>query len=238
MILASLLALVLTGSALAQDYDANPQPRQPRGITVTGMAEVRVAPNIAYVTAGATTTAADAQRAAADNAAIMNRVMQALKRLGIADKDIETTQYSLQPNYEYQTNGSRKQVGYVASNLVRITVRDLSKVGPVVDATTVAGANNLQGVTFGINEATQSQVKTQALMQATQDAKAKASAIASAAGVAVGPLLSASESSPSVISPMYSRAEVAAAAPTPISPQQVSVTATVSLVYSIVQLQR
>lgn len=217
----------------AQDIEAGSVDRTTRGITVTGTAEVRTAPNVAYVTAGVKTRASDAQKAASTNAAAMNKIMQAIRGAGIAEKDIETVQYTLQQAYEYPPNQTAKLVGYDATNLVKVTVRDISKVGSVIDAVTNAGANVVQDVSFGLSEDSTAKVRAEALTKAVVDARSKAEVMAKALGVVLGKVISANESSPSVVSPMFSRAEMgAAAAPTPISPQQIVVRATVNLVYS------
>jgi uncharacterized protein YggE len=219
----------------AQESDIARIIEATRGITVSGTAEVRAAPDTAYVTAGVRTRDKDAGRAASQNAATMGRVMQSIRRTGIAEKDVETIQYTLQPVYEYPPNASPRQVGFEATNLVRVTVRDMNKVGQVIDAVEPAGANVVQDVAFGLQDESAARVRSQALSKAVDDARSKASVMSKALGVRLGKLISANESAPSIIGPMMSRAEATMAAPTPISPQQVVVRATVNLVYAIQQ---
>jgi uncharacterized protein len=234
ILVAALAALLVCAQQVAVAQDADILMRPNKGIFVSGTAEVRVAPNVAYVTAGAQTRAKDAQRASADNAAAMNKVMDAVKGLGITDKDIETVQYTLNATYEYPPNSPPRQTGYEATNIIKITVHDLKNAGKVIDAVVPAGANVVQDIAFGLQDEAAKKVRDEALSKASADAKAKAVLMAKALDVKMGNLISASESAPSFVQPMYSRAEMGISAPpTPVSPQQIVITATVNLVYAI-----
>lgn len=206
-------------------------PEKRQGISVSGTAEVQAAPDIAHVTLGVRTRSAQADKAASDNAAAAARVIQAVRQVGIPEKDIGTVQYTLQPVFEYPPNAPPKLTGYEAANLVRVTVRDLSKVGAVVDAAVGAGANVVQDVAFSLKN--ESEFRARALAKAVEDGRTKARVMAQALDVRLGKLISASEAQAPVITPVYGRAE--AAAPTPIIPRQIEVRATVNLVYAIAQ---
>jgi uncharacterized protein YggE len=190
-------------------------------------------PDIAYITLGARTRASDAQSAAKNNANVSQRIQQAIKRLGIPDADIKTAQYTIQPVFEYPPNASPRLTGYEATNLIKVTAHDLTQVSSIIDVAVNAGANVVQDVSFSLrNEA---DVRAKALTEAIEDGKNKAQVMAKALGVRIGRLINASEASAPIVVPYLARSEAGAATPTPISPGQISVRASVNLVYDIVQ---
>jgi uncharacterized protein YggE len=140
----AIIAVAMIGSA------ANAQANTVQGITVTGHGEVMGAPDIAYVSLGIVTRDASARQAANENARIAQAIANAVKGLGVADKDIQTQNYSVQPWYEYPQNAQPRLMGYEVRNSIRVTVRDIKKVGDVIDAGIKAGANDVQGVAFDI----------------------------------------------------------------------------------------
>ncbi len=203
-----------------------------KGISVNGTAEVRVAPDIAYAVIGVQTQAKNAKEASQANAATMQQVLKAIKGLKIADADIKTTQFTLQPTYSYPQNAPRKLIGYEATNLVRVTIRNLSQVGPIIDAATEAGANVEQNVSFAL--ADESAARNQALADAVADGKEKALTIAKALNVGLGSIVNVQESGGPSFVPVYARAEMlGAGSPTPISPGEITVRANVSLTFAI-----
>jgi hypothetical protein len=211
---------------------ASAQQSEPTtGISVSGTAEVGAAPDIAYVVLGVRTRSAQAAEASSSNAAQMQRVIQAIMALDIPQADIETVQYSLQPFYEYPRDGTPRLVGYEATNLIRVTVRNLGIVGRVIDAAVSAGANVVQGTTFALSD--ESEIRATALTKAVEDAKTKANVMAQALGIRLGVLLKASETVPPIVYPVAARAMEAGAPETPIIPGQIQVRATVNLVYAI-----
>lgn len=114
--------------------------------------ETLVAPDMATITLGVQTEAASAAEALKANGARMNQVMAALKKAGIAERDIQTSNLSLNAQYAYEQNQPPRLTGYQASNQVTITVRDLAKLGASVDATVSAGANTVNGISFGLSD--------------------------------------------------------------------------------------
>ncbi|MEN6371262.1 MAG: SIMPL domain-containing protein [Armatimonadota bacterium] len=227
----AILAVIFAASHRAADAQVQ-AVETPRGISVTGTAEVHAMPDIAYITLGVRNRSSKAEQAASENAAAVTKTIQAIRQLRIAESDIETVQYTLQPVFEYPPNQQPKLTGYEAANMVRVTVRNLALVGRVIDAGVSAGANEVQNISFALeNEAN---YRATAITQAVQDGRAKAATMAKALGVRLGKLLNASESTSPIVYPMLSRAEAAmGGAETPISPEQVVVRATVSLVYLI-----
>jgi uncharacterized protein YggE len=224
------LALI-PGSAAIADAGNGPQKRV---LTVTGQGEVHGAPDQAMLSAGVVTTARTAADALKDNAKAMNAVFATLKRAGIADKDMQTSDFSIQPQYETDRNGntSRDITGYRVANTVNVRVNDLAKVGPTLDALVASGANSIGDIAFTIKDPKPLMEKARA--EAVADAVARAQTLARAAGVTLGPIVSISESGYSAPRPMYRMAAMAAApAPTPIAAGEESVTAGVNITWSI-----
>jgi len=203
---------------------------QPSGITVTGNAEITARPDIATVTLGVVTEASEAEKAVQENARVANAVVDAVVKAGIAKRDIETSYYSVVPVMDYQ-KVPPVTTGYRVTNTVRVKVRDLTKVGSLIDTAISAGANNVQGVGFDIEDP--SSVRKEALVQALKKAEADAKLIADTLGVKLGRVVSVSEAGPAIIKPTEYGIARAEATPTPIIPGQVHVTASVTVVYSI-----
>nr|WP_295111766.1 SIMPL domain-containing protein [uncultured Caulobacter sp.] len=118
--------------------------------SLSAYGETRVAPDMATINLGVQTDAPTAAEALKANGTRMNQVMAALKKAGIAERDIQTSNLNLNAQYAYEQNQPPKLTGYQASNQVTITVRDLSKLGAAVDATVNAGANTVNGISFGL----------------------------------------------------------------------------------------
>jgi uncharacterized protein len=224
VLLASALLVLAVSSISAQETT-------PKGITVSGQGEVFAAPDIARISVGVTTEDKDAARAAAANAKLAQKTVESLLGAGIAKKDVQTSQFSVQPVLDYKVSPPRV-TGYQVSNVVRATVRDLSRVGDAIDRSIAAGANNVQGISFEIEN--DSALRDQALKQAVKAASDKAKVLADALGVNLVSVIAASESVGRPIYPMMmARSEIAGAPQTPVLPGQVSVTASVTVVYNI-----
>jgi len=207
--------------------------RGPVGLSVSGTGEIKTAPDIARISLGVLTQAKEAAAAAQENAARVTAIMGALKKAGIAEKDIETAMYNVNPMYDYK-EGTQILTGYQVSNIVRVSTKKLDMVGRLIDAGLSAGANNVQGVTFDIEN--EEPLKQQALAKAIEAAQAKARVMAAALKIELGRVLSVTESEQPVYVPqpmgvMY--AEARTTVPTPISPQQLTVRASVQVTYAI-----
>ncbi len=118
--------------------------------SLSAYGETRIAPDMATITLGVQTDAPTAAEALKANGARMNQVLAALKKAGIAERDVQTSNLNLNAQYAYEQNQPPKLTGYQASNQVTITVRDLTKLGATVDATVNAGANTVNGISFGL----------------------------------------------------------------------------------------
>jgi uncharacterized protein len=205
----------------------------PGTITVTGQAAVTVVPDVASVSLGVTTIGASASEALAANSAAVQAVMARLTAAGIAAKDIQTSNLSLNPNYQ-NYDGSTPPViqSYTASNMVTITVRQIDQTGVVLDAAVKDGANTLNGLTFGlVNQRPQ---EDEARKAAVADARAKAELLATAAGVKLGAILSITEGGV-MQQPMPMFRMAADAAPVPVSGGTLDISASVTLVWALAE---
>ncbi len=201
-------------------------------ITASGKGEVMVTPDTAYINVGVTTQNADAKMASDLNSAKMNALFDAVKAVGIADEDIKTVNYSINPMYDY-SNSKPTITGYTASNIVRITVRDIQSVSSVIDAAVAAGSNDIQNISFDLLD--KSQAYADALTAAVNDAKSKVDVMAAAVGITQTSPLTIVESSTTSY-PIYNSAPklmADMAEATPISQGQMSITANVTVEYKI-----
>lgn len=240
-ILAAALILVAGAACSATTVDkAASEPQPQRLMTVSGHGEARHAPDIATVNAGVRTQGATAAEALRTNTEQMNKVFAALKSLGIADADMQTSSFSVQPVYQQpappvpgQTqNEPPKIAGYQVFNQVTITLRDLSKLGTALDTLVSSGANDMYGVSFGIADT--DPLTDKARDAAIKEAARKAQLMAASAGVKLGRIMSLSESSATPPVPMYrARLAEAAAAPVPTAAGEQVIGADATLVYEI-----
>ncbi len=204
----------------------------PPAISVTGEAQISVAPDIAFVDAGVASDAKTAREASEANNAAMTKVFAALKAANIDARDIQTSRLSLQPQYAPNRSGPSPIVGYRASNRVTVRIHDVSKVANVIDTLVGAGANDIGNVNFEVSQA--SKLLDDAREKAVADARRKAEIYAKAAGVTLGAPLSISEEG--APQPAF-RAKVAmpmaAAAPTPIAQGEETLSVSVSVTWAI-----
>jgi uncharacterized protein YggE len=203
----------------------------PHTIAMTGHGEIRSVPDLAQVTAGVATTAPSAAQALSANSARMKGVFAALEKLGVPQKNIQTTNFFVSPQYTNGDNNTpRRLTGYQVTNDVTARIEDVGKLGSALDALVASGANQINGVSFSIQN--DAPLLEKARAQAIADARARAETYAKAAGVSLGPILSISEGGgPVPPRPMYRMA--AMAADTQIAPGEQSVTADVSVVWEI-----
>ncbi|MGB5932949.1 MAG: SIMPL domain-containing protein [Anaerolineae bacterium] len=210
-------------------------PEAQNAISVSGEGKVSAEPDVAEIVIGVESRAPTAKEAASQNSEDMNEVMAVLEGMGIAEEDIQTVDYSIRVEMDYRGDEGPKVVGYVVDNAVRVKVRDLDLVGDLLDQATEAGANNIYGITFTVEDPRSFQ--EQAREMAVAEARSKAGQLAEAADVRLGDLLSLSEYL--VGGPVYVERAAAAegmggGAP-PISPGQLEITVQVQMSYEIVQ---
>jgi uncharacterized protein YggE len=199
-----------------------------RLLTVTGEATVSVAPDAAVIRIGVSSSAKTAREASDANAQQMTGVLAALKDTGIADRDVQTSRLSVQPQYDPNRAGAARLLGFQVTNQLTVKIRDIDKLPGILDRAIGAGANEMSGLEFVVSE--QSKLLDQARDEAMADAHRKADRYAKAAGVKVGPVMSIAEegSSPP---PRVLQAMRAGAAP--IAPGEQILRAAVTVTYEI-----
>jgi uncharacterized protein len=227
---------LLAGCGLAEAQSPPPAAwSEPPTISVTGEAEISVAPDIATIEAGVTAEGKTAREAAETNNKTMGAVLLALKGIEVADKDIRTSRLSLQPQSApvHGPNSPMQIIGYRSGNHVTVTLHDVSRVAATIDALVGAGANDIGGISFSVADT--SHLLDDARAKAVADAQRKAEIYARAANVTLGPPLSiAEEGAPQPFAgKVYARA--AAMAPTPVSPGETTLHVSVGITYAIKQ---
>lgn len=231
------VSLMAATPSLARAADKADCPE--RTLSVSGQAEVLASPDRAQVSFGAEAQAKDASDAVAKVNAIMNQALENVKKLGIDDDAIRTTQITLRPVYdqiEKDETGPAMVVAYRANNSVQVTVDDLSMVGNVLDAANDAGANRQNGVNFELKD--DAAMRAVALKQAAKEARDKAKALADVLGVRLVAVKSVREGHVNIVYPRPYRGGMVAMAKsesTPVQAGQITVQANVSLVYVIAE---
>lgn len=217
---ALILAVTLAGPALAETSMV-------ASIHATGTGTVEIKPDIATLSIGVTTQGDTAATALSANSAAIEAVMMRLASNGIDARDMQTSNLYLNPNWTGYDTGSPVISGYVASNMLTITVRDLDQLGAVLDSAVSDGANTLNGVTFGL--ADPAPVLDEARKEAVADARKRAELLATAAGMKLGRILTISEALPDPMAyPMYD-----AAAAVPVAGGELGLSASVTIQYEI-----
>ena len=245
------LILALPACASAQAQESDPTPREqahamagsrPTRIVVNATGTASREPEQAVVNLAIETAARTARDAADQNAATMDRIIAALRRLEIPESQIRTTAYNMYPeyrHYEPTRDGSEMRqpeiIGYRVMNMVSVTVDGASRAGAVIDAALAAGANRVDGLFFQLRDT--DAVRAEALRDAMAKARAEAALLAEAAGLELGAPMEISTSygymPPPMPMPMYARdmVQAAPAPPTPVQPGAVEVQASVNIVY-------
>ncbi len=229
------IALLACSPVAAHDTGGHEQAEL---ISVSGTGDASRAPDMATVSAGVVSEALTAQDAMQKNAAAMSKAFEELRRAGIQEKHITTSQMSLHPQYKKFDNAtqSRGISGYSVRNTVSAKTYDMENVGPMLDALVKAGVNNINGVNFGMKNS--EDARSEARIEAVKKARAKAQEMAAAAGVRLGRIKSMNESGgfspPAPVA--YARgAAFSAAESTPISAGEQTLRVTVNMVFEIEQ---
>jgi len=203
-------------------------------ISISANGEASKVPDVANISAGVVTEAEDSEKAMRDNAEQMDKLIKAIKKAGIDDKDVQTSGISLSPRYHYQQGRKPQITGYEARNTVSIKVRKLEKLGGVLDTLAAAGANQIHGPSLEVGEP--EPVMAEARKQALDKARARAGTYAEALGMKVRRIVSVSESgAPGFPQPMM-RTEMAAAkadVATPVAPGETTLTVNLDLVFEL-----
>jgi uncharacterized protein YggE len=219
---------------------ATPSPAQeskpvPRLISLNGHGEVKARPDMAVVNVGVMTQAPTAREALTQNSEAMEKVFASLKTSGIEAKDIQTSNFLINPRYQFDQNNAQppRVVGYDVSNTVTVSVRKLDILGAVLDKVVGEGSNQITGVMFGIAE--DEKLKDEARKLAVADAERKAKLYADTAHFALGQIVSVSEGNYQPPQPVYAkamRAETAASA-VPIAEGEQAVAIDVNITWEI-----
>jgi uncharacterized protein YggE len=193
------LAAMLLTTALALGAAMTAHAQSPQAavasdatlLNISAQAEAQQVPDVAIISTGVVTQAADGNSAMRDNAVQMDKVLAAIKAAGIAERDIRTSGISLNPQYRYAENQPPTITGYQANNTVSLKVRDISKLGKVLDSLAASGANQINGPTFEIDQP--EPLYNQARVAALKKAQAHAQTYAEALGLRVRRIVSVSE---------------------------------------------
>jgi len=231
MIKALLFVFLIFATAVAEEL--------PRTITVNGMGKAGSSPDMATINSGVLSVSKTAQQALQTNNKLMEQLMGILKSKNIADNDIQTSGFSVYPEYYRDpsprgTTKANQISGYRVSNNVSVKVRDLKRLGEVLDSLVQGGSNQISGVQFSIANA--EEVQNDARKKAVVDARARAELYATATGTKVGKVISISEQviqSPRPM-PQMRMAMAEAASSVPIASGEQEVTATVNVMYELV----
>jgi uncharacterized protein YggE len=168
------------------------EKRMERTVTVAATGSVAVEPDMAYIATGVVSEADTAREALQRNSVAMKKVIDGLKGAGIDAKDIQTVSFNVEPRYQQAKDNRPPQInGYRVNNQVRITVRDLAKLGELLDQIVGLGANQAGGISFEVSQA--ETLKDEARRQAVANAYRRAQLFATAAGAKVGEVVTISE---------------------------------------------
>ncbi len=201
-----------------------------RLVTVTGEATVAATPDMASIRVGVSSSAKSAREASDANAKQMTAVLAAVKDAGIAERDVQTSWLSLQPQYDPNRTGGLRLLGFQASNQVTVKIRELDKIASVLDRAIAAGANEMSGIEFIVSD--RGKLLDKARGDAIAEARRKAELYARAAGTKVGNVVAISEegSTPPVSYPMQA---MRAGASVPIAPGEKTLRAVVMVSYEL-----
>lgn len=178
----SLMGVVPTANHRVLAAEVATSEAAARTINVNGDGEVSVVPDIAYVSLGVTTEKTSVGEAQKSNSTTVNNIITAIKKAGVAGEDIKTSNYTISPKYNYEEKtGNSTIVGYTVTTILSVTVKNINSVGNIIDTAIINGANNSNGITFGVSD--YEKYYNTALTKAILNAKAKAQVIASSIDV-------------------------------------------------------
>jgi uncharacterized protein len=235
------IAFVMTPARVPAEEPMNPaplpspSPQGSRTVEVTGTGEAHVAPDVASLNLAIETHAPTAQQSAGQNAALAQKVVDALTTKLQGKGKVWTGGYSLYPEYnEPRPNEKPVVTGYRAENSITVETGEIGMLGGLIDTAIEAGANRINFLNFTLRD--ESQARSQAIALAAKDAQTQAASLAKSLGVTLGPVIKATTVGENQPIPMarFAAATVGAmGAPTPVQPNEVTVPATVSITYQI-----
>ena len=222
MILAALVLGLMVGGPAAAQEDT---------ITVMGDGQVAVEPDLAHVRVGVTTDAGTAAEALASNSAAMQQVMDRIESEGVEPRDIQTSTLELGPRYSNRGGETPQVEGYTARNVLTVRVRDLDRLGAILDAAASDGANTFEGISFGLAEP--DPVNDEALRLAVADARRKAELLADEAGVALGAVRSIDATAERGPRPMEMATARMESDSVPVARGELEISGSVTMVFAI-----
>ncbi len=227
--LIALLAMVLSSCASAPLNNSNI-----RTMSVSGRGEVYLIPDIAYINIGTRSQAVDVASALSDNNKQAQAISSVLSDMGIDPLDIQTTAFNVYPFQNYGMDGQPTELVYIVENTVNVKVRELNRLGEILDAVVRSGANQINGISFDVEDRKQAEADARRL--AIQDATEKAQELADLAGTELGDLQNISVYSNGDPQPVYNAkggGYIAADSAAPVSSGQMIITADANLVYEL-----
>ena len=233
--LAATLVFVAACAPVAQVAAPSAQQQQPQ-VVVSGSGQVTVVPDLAYINIGVRSQADTVSDALQTSNTQAKAIKDALLAEGVDSKDVQTSSFNVYPMQDYSPTGEISRYYYVVENTVYVTIRNLDKLGKVLDVAAANGANNIYGISFDVADKTEAY--SQARKLAVEYAKKQASELAEAAGVKLGGILNISSSTYSAPT-LYDMSKYGmgmgggAAQSVPVSAGQMMISADVTLVYAI-----
>jgi len=236
LLLASALAIGTVAMTTASAQSPSPPIAAPSDgtlLSVSASAEATRVPDVASLSTGVVTQAADANAALKANSAQMNKVVAAIRAAGIAERDIQTSGININPQYRYAENQPPTITGYQASNTVNIKVRDIAKLGEVLDALVASGANQVNGPSFEIDQP--EAAYDEARQAALKKAQARAEMYAKSLGLRVRRIVSISEGGGfrPPMPMMKAMAMDARAESAPVAPGETTLSANLDVVFEL-----
>lgn len=230
-----ILALALVLSACGPTNISQAAPENLRTLNVNGMGQTYLTPDIAYINIGVNTQGPSASEAVTTNKEQSNAVIEAIKAAGVDAKDIHTTNFSIWSNPQYDDSGQISGTTYVVDNTVNVAMRNLDKLGDLLDSAIEAGANSIYSIQFDVADKTEATKEARA--NAVEDAMLQAQELADAAGLSLGEIQTISfyDSTPGAyFEGKGGGGGVASAnATVPIQPGQLVISVTVNVTYTI-----
>lgn len=237
VLLAAVIAVQWQQPVQAQDAAEGGKRSVTRTIAVNGEGEVKIEPDIAYINLAVVTEGKTAEEAQTDNAKIFGKVRDVLfTKFEIAEKDVQTSSFRVRPNYTYQEGKEPEIASYTATQSVRVTYRELERIGEVLDAVAKAGVNRVDNVQFTVEKA--EQYELQALQEAMKNARQKAEVLAAVENETVKGVVSISQNGASSgvyygenIRVAYDSSVTADGVVSTVNPGEIVVSAHVNVVY-------
>jgi uncharacterized protein YggE len=227
--------VALTAALFLSISPASAQTVPARTLNIAGNAEVHAVPDAALVSTGVVTESETAAAALKANSAALAKVLEAIRSFGVEAKDLQTSGLSLEARYYRPEKPSATDrpriIGYTALNEITVRVRDLAKLGDLLDKVAVAGANRIDGIEFIVSN--QEGLLDEARQKAVTDAKSKADLYARAAGFTLGKVMSLTEETVPSSRPMGRAMVMSAAAPVPVEAGEMKLSVRVRVVWSL-----